>query len=191
MAADQAGTDLEPESSLDTVETLETPAITGRPIRVLAIDDEAEILDLITYALPSERGFEVCTARDGAEGLQTYYRERPDCVLVDVQMPVMSGFQFLRALRGDRESAQTPVIILSALDGDAHHEAGELSGCDVYLRKPFNVNALQAAIRRVMRISSEERERRQQELADAAALRTDATAKAAPKATPEATTTGR
>ena len=174
MGEDQAGTDLEQESSLDAVDTAETRAVDARPIRVLAIDDEADILEFITCALSPDRGFEVCTACNGVEGLQTYYRERPDCVLVDVTMPLMTGFQFLRALRGDRETAQTPVIILSALDGDAHHEAGELSGCDAYLQKPIKINTLQATIRRVMSISAQERARRQQELAEQATSRSEA-----------------
>lgn len=156
MDEDQAAAGLVEEAALDMAE---------HPIRVLAIDDEADILDLITCALPRERGYEVCTAGDGAEGLEVYYRERPDCVIVDVAMPKMTGFQFLRALRGDSETAQTPVIILSALDTDAHHETGTLSGVDEYLQKPFKVTQLQATIHRVIGIVAEERARRAQELA--------------------------
>lgn len=157
MGEDQAVANRAGETAVD---------VENRLIRVLAIDDEPGTLELITHALTREQGYEVFTARNGVEGLQAYERERPDCVIVDVQMPLMSGFQFLRVLRGDHSSAQTPVIILSCLGGDEHLEAGELSGVDLYLQKPFAVGRLGANIRRVMCITPEERERRQQRLAE-------------------------
>lgn len=161
VGEDQAEVSVVQETPSETAER----AVAERLIRVLAIDDSAEIRELITCALPREHGFAVATACNGAEGLEVYYRERPDCVIVDVAMPVMTGFQFLRALRGDSETAQAPAIILSALDTDAHREAGALSGVDYYLQKPFKVTHLEEIIRQVMGIAPEERARRQEELA--------------------------
>jgi len=138
----------------------------GQSLRVLAIDDDAHILDLITSALGTLRGYEVVTASHGAEGLELFHRLRPDCVIVDVQMPVMNGFQFLRAIRGDPASAHVPVIILSVRNEEAYQRTAAYSGVDEYMPKPFKLSALCATIERVTQITPEERVRRQQRLAD-------------------------
>src|SRR5262249_20817842 len=129
------------------------------------IDDDERILDLIRHALSPERGYEVTTANDGRRGLELFERDRPDCVIVDVYMPVMDGFQFLRALRGDAAATHTPVIILSALADEPPELTGASSGVDEYVPKPFKPSALCASIDRVMRITPEERERRLERLA--------------------------
>jgi two-component system alkaline phosphatase synthesis response regulator PhoP len=133
--------------------------------RVLVIDDDPTLLELMAHALGKMPGYVVFTAVNGADGLARYFEQRPDCVIVDVVMPVMDGYQFLRALRGDRSSAQTPVIILSGKADRPHQETGELSGTDEYMVKPFKPSELCAVIERVMRITPEQRERRLRELA--------------------------
>ena len=134
--------------------------------RVLVIDDDPTILELIRHALGRLDRYEVVTAVNGADGLQSYFRALPDCVIVDVDMPVMDGFQFVRAIRGHSVSANTPIIVLSALTDDTHQTTGALSGVDEYLAKPFKVSVLCAALERALQIAPEERERRIQELAD-------------------------
>src|SRR5260221_164916 len=111
-------------------------------------------------------GYEVVTASHGAEGLELFHRLRPDCVIVDVQMPVMNGFQFLRAIRGDPASAHVPVIILSVRNEEVYQRTAAYSGVDEYMPKPFKLSALCATIERVTQITPEERVRRQQRLAD-------------------------
>ncbi len=140
---------------------------TTRPVRVLAMDDDQSIRELFIHALGSMQGYEVVIAADGAEGLQLFYRLRPDCVILDVQMPMMNGFQVLRAIRGDPASANVPVIILSVRAEEAYQRTGAYSGVDEYLPKPFKLNDLRESIARVLRITAEERERRMQRLADA------------------------
>ena len=134
--------------------------------RVLVIDDDPTILELIRHALGRLDRYEVVTAINGADGLQSYFSALPDCVIVDVDMPVMDGFQFVRAIRGHSVSANTPIIVLSALTDDNHQTTGALSGVDEYLAKPFKVSVLCAALERALQIDPEERERRIQELAD-------------------------
>ena len=134
--------------------------------RVLVIDDDPTILELIRHALGRLDRYEVVTAINGADGLQSYFSALPDCVIVDVDMPVMDGFQFVRAIRGHSISANTPIIVLSALTDDNHQTTGALSGVDEYLAKPFKVSVLCAALERALQIDPEERERRIQELAD-------------------------
>jgi two-component system alkaline phosphatase synthesis response regulator PhoP len=127
---------------------------------VLAIDDDPTILEVIAHALGTLRGYEVRTAETGAKGLELYHQEPADCVIVDVKMPEMDGFQFLRALRGDPASAQTPVIVLSALTAEPYPETGWLSGADEYMQKPFKPSALCAMVERVLQITPEERAER-------------------------------
>ena len=134
--------------------------------RVLVIDDDPTILELIRHALGRLDRYEVVTAVNGAEGLQSYFDALPDCVIVDIGMPVMDGFQFVRAIRGHSVSANTPIIVLSALTDHDHQTTGALSGVDEYVAKPFKVNVLCAALERALQITPEERERRIQDLAE-------------------------
>jgi DNA-binding response OmpR family regulator len=134
--------------------------------RVLVIDDDPTILELIRHALGRIDRYEVVTAVNGADGLQSYFDAQPDCVIVDIGMPVMDGFQFVRAIRGHSVSANTPIIVLSALTDGAHQTTGALSGVDEYVAKPFKVSVLCAALERALQITPEERERRIQNLAE-------------------------
>jgi DNA-binding response OmpR family regulator len=134
--------------------------------RVLVIDDDPTILELIRHALGRLERYEVVTAINGADGLQSYFSAAPDCVIVDIGMPVMDGFQFVRALRGHSVSANTPIIVLSALTDDDNQTTGALSGVDEFVAKPFKVSVLCAALERALQISPEERARRIEGLAE-------------------------
>jgi two-component system sensor histidine kinase/response regulator len=137
-----------------------------RTRKVLVIDDNQRIVDLIRHALLLHGGYEVVVAYSGDEGLEQFYRERPDCVVVDVRMPGLDGFQFVRAIRGDLSSANTALVILSALHGASETATGIFSGVDAYLAKPFSPSALYATLERVMAITPEERARRLERLAE-------------------------
>jgi CheY-like chemotaxis protein len=102
-------------------------------------------------------GYDTVAASDGAAGLERFFAVSPDCVVVDVRMPGINGYQFVRALRGDPETAQTPVIILSALVRDHEQFAGLLTGADAYLTKPVKIVDLVQTIDRAVRMSAEER----------------------------------
>jgi DNA-binding response OmpR family regulator len=124
---------------------------------VLVIDDDPALLTAITRGLDLIGGFDVHTAKDGASGLDQFFSTRPDCVVVDVRMPGVNGYQFVRALRGDRATAETPIVILSALVQDHEQLAGMLSGADAYLIKPVKIVDLVEAIDRAVSLSDEER----------------------------------
>ena len=125
--------------------------------RVLVIDDDPILLTAITRGLDLLGGFGVLTAPDGATGLERFFAERPDCVVVDIRMPGINGYQFVRALRGDAETAQTPILVLSALVQDREQLAGMLTGADAYLIKPVKIIDLVGAIDRAVHLSPEER----------------------------------
>jgi len=145
------------------VETLEV--VPPAKKKVLVIDDDQRIVELIRHSVTKLGKYDVLVAYDGVQGLERFQSERPDCVIVDVMMPRMDGFQLVRAIRGDNESAHTPLIILSALSDELDRETGSLSGVDEYMTKQFRPSVLCSTLERVMQITPEERERRIEELA--------------------------
>ena len=110
-------------------------------------------------------------AYDGVQGLERVHEERPDCVIIDVKMPRMDGYQLVRCLRGDSRTMDTPMIILSAMTREEDQMTGLLSGVDEYLTKPFKPSALNAAIERVLRLTPDDRQRRMDQLVQSLADR--------------------
>jgi CheY-like chemotaxis protein len=127
-------------------------------VTVLIVEDNVELLDLLMHSLPVLGGFRVLGAKNGLEGLLQFEQERPDCVVVDVRMPELNGYQLVRALRGDSATAQTPLIILTALTQDRDRFAGLASGVDLFLNKPILPFDLAQAIQQVLARTSAERE---------------------------------
>lgn len=125
--------------------------------RILILDDDPALIELVADGLRMVGGYEVIVAANGADGLVRFFETRPDCVVVDVRMPGLNGYQFIRALRGDAATSQTPIVVLSALAQDRDELAGRLSGADIYLCKPVKIPVLLAAIERVMQVSPEDR----------------------------------
>jgi DNA-binding response OmpR family regulator len=132
--------------------------------KVLVIDDNPTIVELIKYAVNLQGAYHVLVAYDGVQGLESVYAEHPDCVIIDVKMPRMDGYQLVRSLRGDARTADIPMIILSAMTREQDQMTGLLSGVDEYLTKPFKPSALNAAIERVLRLTPAERQRRMDHL---------------------------
>ncbi len=127
---------------------------------VLVIDDNPTIVELIKYAVNLQGEYNVIVAYDGVQGLERVYADKPDCVIVDVKMPRMDGYKFVRCMRGDVVTANTPLIILSAMSREEDQVTGMLSGADEYLTKPFKPSALNATIEKVLRLTPGERQRR-------------------------------
>ncbi|MGH9553242.1 MAG: response regulator [Terriglobales bacterium] len=124
---------------------------------VLVIDDDPALLTAISEGLDLMGGFKVLTATNGVSGIEDFFSIRPDCVVVDVRMPGLNGYQFVRALRGDPATAQTPIVVLSALVQDHEQLAGILTGADVYMIKPVKLVNLVQAIDRAVNLTAEER----------------------------------
>jgi CheY-like chemotaxis protein len=138
----------------------------GAGYRVLIVDDNRDLLDLITTSLTMLGDYTVVTADNGADGLSLAVDLRPDCAVVDVRMPGLDGYQLVRALRGDPITSAIPLIILTALTQDKYRFAGLLAGADRYLTKPVTPTALVETIHEVVGLSESERERRLQALLD-------------------------
>jgi CheY-like chemotaxis protein len=138
----------------------------GTGYRVLIIDDNRDLLDLITQSLTLLGDYTVATADNGADGLALAVDMRPDCAVIDVKMPGLDGYQLVRALRGDPETAAMPLVILTALTREHYRFAGLLAGADRYLTKPITPPQLVQAIQEAIQLGAAERARRLQTLFD-------------------------
>jgi CheY-like chemotaxis protein len=115
---------------------------------VLLVDDDPLILEVLRTILDLEE-FEVTTASDGREAIDAVERRRPDVVVCDVMMPGVGGLEVCRTLKAAHETADVPVILLTARDRPEDRQAGEDAGCDAYLTKPFSPLQLIDVIRDV------------------------------------------
>jgi DNA-binding response OmpR family regulator len=116
--------------------------------RVLVIDDDASVLDMIAMALQDE-GYVVVTAVDGFDGLAAHADEAFDAIVSDVNMPRVDGFTLCRRLRDAGDA--TPLLLLSARDSEIDEALGLDLGADDYLCKPFRSRVLAARLRAVLR----------------------------------------
>jgi DNA-binding response OmpR family regulator len=117
------------------------------PKKILVVDDKPELRTLLKSYLAQE-GFDVATAADGQEAIFVARREKPDLIILDIMMPEMSGYDFMR--RYSRE-ADTPVILLTAKLDENDKVLGLELGADDYVTKPFSPRELTARIRTVLR----------------------------------------
>ncbi|HVL26192.1 MAG TPA: response regulator transcription factor [Thermomicrobiales bacterium] len=116
--------------------------------RVLIVEDDPSISRLLELEL-RHRGMEIQVAADGLAGLTHAERHRHDVILLDILLPVMDGERMLARLR--QQGVRTPVIMLTARDGDRDKIRNLEAGADDYLTKPYNVDELVARIRAVLR----------------------------------------
>jgi DNA-binding response OmpR family regulator len=117
---------------------------------ILIVDDHANVRTLLEDYL-AEHGYRTIGARDGAEALALARRERPDLILLDIMMPNVDGFEFLRVYRKERH---VPVILLTARLAESDKVLGLDLGADDYVTKPFGMQELVARIRAVLRRSA-------------------------------------
>lgn len=120
------------------------------PVRVLVVDDEAPLAELLSMALRYE-GWDVRSAGDGAGAVRTARDFRPDAVVLDVMLPDMDGLAVLSRLR--REHSDVPVLFLTARDSVEDRIAGLTAGGDDYVTKPFSLEEVVARLRGLIRRS--------------------------------------
>jgi CheY-like chemotaxis protein len=133
---------------------------------ILIVDDNPELLESLRFAISllGDGDFHVETATDGAQGLERVVELRPDCVIIDVKMPTLNGYQLVHALRGDPETASIPLVILSAMVQARDTLAGMLAGADQYLTKPAHPRTIVEAIRSGISLTQGQRDQRLQDL---------------------------
>ena len=131
--------------------------------KILVVDDEEDILELVRYNLSKER-YQVTSALSGEIALQKAREEHPDLILLDLMLPGLDGLSVCRELKRDPAIGSTPIIMLTAKGEDADIVVGLELGADDYIVKPFSPRVLQARIKAVLR-------RREHDEADDALIR--------------------
>ncbi|KAF0158689.1 MAG: Phosphate regulon transcriptional regulatory protein PhoB (SphR) [Syntrophaceae bacterium] len=122
--------------------------------KILIVDDEQDIADLISYNLEKE-GYSTIKAYDGGDVLKTVKTQKPDLVILDLMLPHMNGMDICRAVRANPETAHLPIIMLTAKSDEVDKIIGLEIGADDYMTKPFSVKELIARVRTILRRSQE------------------------------------
>jgi len=115
--------------------------------KVLVVDDEPQILDVVSKYLTRE-GFQIVTARDGDAALTAYHANKPDLVVLDLMLPKVDGLEVFRRLRS---ASAVPVIMLTAKGEETDRIVGLELGADDYITKPFSPRELVARVKAVLR----------------------------------------
>ncbi len=115
---------------------------------VMVVDDEERMRSLLRSYL-SQEGYRIITAADGREAMQRVRHEKPDAIILDIMMPEMDGWEFMRSYR--EEGHSEPVIMLTARVDDADQVLGLELGADDYVTKPFSPRVLVARLRALLR----------------------------------------
>src|ERR1700757_3206152 len=131
---------------LDGVSSLPKPL-------VLIVEDEAALATMLRYNL-EKQGFRVEEAGDGQEALTRIAESQPDLVLLDWMLPIMSGIEVCRQIRRRAATRDLPVIMVTARTEDQDAVRGLNTGADDYITKPFNMEALLARMRALLRRSN-------------------------------------
>ena len=122
--------------------------------RVLVVDDDQSIQRVLVQTLQLE-GYEVATASDGVEALETLAGQLPDVVILDVMMPKLDGLDVLKRMRADERTQTIPVILLTARSSQEDVWEGWQSGVDYYMTKPFDVEELLRFLSHVLKPPAE------------------------------------
>jgi DNA-binding response OmpR family regulator len=120
--------------------------------KILVIDDDIFVRDIVTETM-SQEGAQVFTAVNGQEGLRQFYATQPDLVLLDVMMPLMTGWEVGRQIR---QLSDVPIIMLTSLDKEEDIIRGLDYGAVDYVTKPFSPKILVARVRAALRQASKE-----------------------------------
>src|SRR5688500_11379279 len=123
----------------------------SRVPRVLVVEDEQDIAALIKHALERSGDAQVDVVGSGDTALRAVADHAPDLVILDINLPVLSGTEVCRVMRARPETANTPIIMLTARTSEADRVAGLDLGADDYVTKPFSLRELSARVRAVLR----------------------------------------
>jgi two-component system cell cycle response regulator DivK len=114
--------------------------------RILVVEDQEDNRQILRDLL-ANAGYEMIEAEDGQQALDQAAKHRPDLILMDIQLPVMDGYEATRRIKADPNLNAIPIIVVTsyALSGDEEKARG--AGCDAYVAKPYSPRALLAQIR--------------------------------------------
>ena len=138
-------------SEVRTAAPAESPAAPGRTARVLVVEDEHDIAALIKHTLERSGDIQASIAGSGDLALRAIAESAPDLVILDLNLPVVSGTEVCRVLRSRPATASLPIIMLTARTTEADRVSGLDLGADDYVTKPFSLRELSARVRAVLR----------------------------------------
>lgn len=121
--------------------------------RILAVEDNEKNRRLLRMLLASD-GHEVVEAADGEAALERAQEERPDLVIMDLQLPKLDGFEVTRRLKADTRLRDVPVLAVSAYAMASDRERGLAAGCDAYLSKPIDTRGLLRTVREMLQAAA-------------------------------------
>ncbi len=122
----------------------------GNNQKILIIDDEENIVDLLSNIL-SHSGFITIGAFNGESGLEKAKKEKPHIIILDIMMPGMDGFEVLKRLKENEETAEIPVIMLTAKTEDSAVIESWRKGAEFYIPKPFEIEELLHVINLILK----------------------------------------
>jgi len=118
--------------------------------RVLVVEDEEDILELIRYQLEKD-GYQIAAASSGEEALKAARKQLPDLILLDLMLPGLDGLDVCRILKSDPTTAHIPIVMLTARGEETDVVAGLELGADDYITKPFSPRVMLARVKAVLR----------------------------------------
>jgi two-component system cell cycle response regulator DivK len=124
--------------------------------KVLVIEDNEQNLYLMNYLL-TKHGFDVVSARDGREGIDTARGEIPHIILLDIQLPGMSGHEVARELRRDPRLSTIPIVAVTSYAMPGDKEQVLAAGCTGYIEKPINPDTFVAQLENFLTLEGEEK----------------------------------
>jgi two-component system cell cycle response regulator DivK len=117
--------------------------------RILVVEDQEDLRGVLRDLL-SGSGYGVVEAADGQDGINKAKSERPDLILMDIQLPVIDGYEATRQIKADPSLANTPIIAVSSFAMKGDEEKARGAGCDHYVTKPYSPLQLLRTIRGVL-----------------------------------------
>jgi len=117
--------------------------------RILIVEDDPDLRTILRLQLLSQ-GWEVVEAVNGAEGFEVVKRDIPDCVILDLMMPVMDGFGFLKRARSLMDLQDVPILILTASEDERNKLKGFQYQADSYMSKPYDLEELTVEVQRLL-----------------------------------------
>ena len=114
--------------------------------RILVVEDQEDLRGVLRTLLTGS-GYEMLEAADGETGVARAKSDRPDLILMDIQMPVLDGYEATRRIKADPDLAGTPVIAVSSFAMKGDEEKARAAGCDHYVTKPYSPMQLLRVIR--------------------------------------------
>lgn len=120
-----------------------------RPSKILVVEDSRDTRNVLSFSL-TKNGYKVVTAVDGQQAVEVALRERPDLILMDLNMPQMDGLAATQQMREHEELRKVPILAVTAYDTYGMKESALEAGCNGYIRKPIDFKRLDTILRRIL-----------------------------------------